>query len=133
MAQQRLAVGHGQAPELSERVGLEVRGKAGTAAGRAAAVFGVGRVGLEAEAGWTGWMLMKLRGKGRPRPQLAVLERITLAPRQSLTLIEASGQRLLVATSADGTPAFYPVGGRDRQTAVPGKPPARVSWGRVSW
>jgi hypothetical protein len=77
-------------------------------------------------------MLMKLRGKGRPRPQLAVLERITLAPRQSLTLIEASGRRLLVATSADGTPAFYPVSGGNRQT-VPSKPPARVSWGRVSW
>lgn len=83
--------------------------------------------------GLTGWLLTKLRREGRPRPQLAVLERITLAPRQSLTLIEASGQRLLVATSADGTPAFYPVGGAVRQTQVQGKPPARVSLGRVSW
>jgi hypothetical protein len=83
--------------------------------------------------GLTGWLLMKLRRDGRPRPQLAVLERISLAPRQSLTLIEAGGQRLLVATSADGTPAFYPVGGRARQTAVQGRPPARASSGRVSW
>jgi len=95
---------------------------------------GSGGLGWRAPTGGlTGWLLMKLRGEGRPRPQLAVLERITLAPQQSLTLIEASGQRLLVATSADGTPAFYPVGGRGRQTAVQGKAPAKVSWGRVSW
>jgi hypothetical protein len=81
--------------------------------------------------GLTGWLLARLQGKSRPRPQLAVLERITLAPRQSLTLIEASGHRLLVATSADGTPAFYAVGGRERPTAAPG--PERVSRRRVSW
>jgi hypothetical protein len=97
-------------------------------AGSGQAKPGSGMVG-----GLTGWLLTKLRREGRPRPQLAVLERITLAPRQSLTLIETSGQRLLVATSADGTPAFYPVGGSGRQAAVRGKPPARVSLGRVSW
>jgi flagellar biogenesis protein FliO len=81
----------------------------------------------------TGWLLARLRGEGRPRPQLAVLERITLAPRQSLALIEAGGQRLLVATSADGTPAFYPVGRPARETGVQRKGTERVSKGRVSW
>jgi flagellar biogenesis protein FliO len=83
--------------------------------------------------GLTGWLLERLRSKGRPRPQLTVLERITLAPRQTLALIEAGGQRLLVATSADGTPAFYPVGGRARQEALQGKEPDRSSRGRISW
>jgi hypothetical protein len=83
--------------------------------------------------GLTGWLLRRLRGEGRPQSQLSILERITLAPRQSLTLIEASGERLLVATSADGTPAFYPVGGRGRQDGGRGKGPDRDSRGRVSW
>jgi flagellar biogenesis protein FliO len=87
------------------------------------------------------WLASRLRGELRPRPQLAVLERITLAPRQSLTLIEASGQRLLVATSADGTPAFYPVSGSRRQAGWQDKSQEkgkdegrdRSSKGRVSW
>jgi hypothetical protein len=58
----------------------------------------------------TGWLMARLRGPLRPKQQLSVIERITLAPRQSLTLVEAAGQRLLVATSADGTPAFYRLG-----------------------
>ena len=40
-------------------------------------------------------------------PAWLLLERITLAPRQSLALVEAEGRRFLVATSADGAPAFY--------------------------
>ena len=44
----------------------------------------------------------------RSKPRLAVLERISLAPRQTLALIEADGQRLLVATSPEGTPASSP-------------------------
>jgi flagellar biogenesis protein FliO len=57
--------------------------------------------------GLAGWMLKRLRVVRRSPPRLAVLERITLAPRQSLALVEAEGQRFLVATSAEGTPAFY--------------------------
>ncbi|MGD0630492.1 MAG: flagellar biosynthetic protein FliO [Terracidiphilus sp.] len=57
--------------------------------------------------GLAGWLLGKLRVARRPAPRLAVLERITLAPRQSLALVEADGRRFLVATSAEGTPAFY--------------------------
>jgi len=41
--------------------------------------------------------------------RMALLERITLGPRQALLLVEADGVRLLVATSADGAPAFYPL------------------------
>jgi flagellar biogenesis protein FliO len=103
--------------------------------------------------GLAGWMLKRLRGVRRSPSRLAVLERITLAPRQSLALVEAEGQRFLVATSAEGTPAFYALDeparrtGRD-QTAglvrmpghVPGhrvqRPAARSATdrdARVSW
>ncbi|MGD0911453.1 MAG: flagellar biosynthetic protein FliO [Terracidiphilus sp.] len=64
--------------------------------------------------GWTGWLLQRLRATRRREPRLQLLERITLAPRQSLALVEADGRRLLVATSADGGPAFYAL---DRRTA----------------
>lgn len=64
-------------------------------------------------SGWTGWLLGRLRVTRRAPARLAVLERIALAPRQSLTLIEAEGRRFLVATSPEGTPAFYPL---DRPT-----------------
>ena len=54
---------------------------------------------------------------------LALLERITLAPRQSLALIEAEGRRLLVATSPEARPAFYPLDGHPQQ--LQGRMPAR--------
>ena len=77
--------------------------------------------------GLANWLLGRLRHDPRPRPRLAVLERITLAPRQSVALIEAEGRRLLIATSADGAPAFYALDEKPdprRRAAVP----ARVSW-----
>jgi len=45
----------------------------------------------------------------RPRgaPRLVVIERIALGPRQSLVLVEAEGRLLLLATSPEGTPAFF--------------------------
>jgi len=58
-------------------------------------------------AGVAGWLLNRLRGVRRGPPRLAVLERIALAPRQSLALVEAEGRRFLVATSPEGAPAFY--------------------------
>ena len=76
--------------------------------------------------GLAGWLLAKLRSRHGQQPRLALLERINLAPRQSLALVEAEGRRFLVATSQEGAPAFFaldertPRGGR-RQTA-------RVSW-----
>jgi hypothetical protein len=80
--------------------------------------------------------MARLRGPGSVRPRLALLERIALAPRQSLALVEAEGRRFLVATSADGAAAFYPL---DEASA---RVPARVrsdtaacvpSGARVSW
>ena len=49
---------------------------------------------MAGEAGWEtrdsgglgAWLLGKLRGKRRRTPRLALLERISLAPRQSLAL-----------------------------------------------
>jgi hypothetical protein len=67
-------------------------------------------------------------------PRLALVERITLAPRQSLALVEAEGRRILVATSADGASAFYPLDAAQsagktflNRTSVPGRA-SRVSW-----
>jgi flagellar biogenesis protein FliO len=71
--------------------------------------------------GWTGWLFERLRGARRGPARLAVLERITLAPRQSLALIEAEGRRLLVATSPDGAPAFYALDGSLLSEAQPAR------------
>jgi hypothetical protein len=60
-------------------------------------------------SGWAGWLLARWHGRRRAEPRLALVERITLAPRQTLALIEAEGRRILVATSAEGGPAFYPL------------------------
>jgi hypothetical protein len=38
-----------------------------------------------------------------------MVERICLAPRQTLSLVEADGQKFLIATSPEGAPAFYPL------------------------
>jgi Flagellar biosynthesis protein, FliO len=57
--------------------------------------------------GLTGWLLKRLRLQRRERPRLELLERIALAPRQSLALVEAEGRRFLVATSAESGPALY--------------------------
>jgi flagellar biogenesis protein FliO len=81
--------------------------------------------------GLAGWLLARLRRDFHPRPRLALLERIALAPRQSLALVEAEGRRFLVATSPEGAPAFYALDerkgqpGRDRAANTKG---ARVSW-----
>jgi len=64
--------------------------------------------------GLAGWLLERLRGTRRAPPRLAVLERIALAPRQSLALVEAEGRRFLVATSPEGAPAFYALDGESR-------------------
>ena len=59
--------------------------------------------------GLAGWLMAKLRPRPRAGRRLALLERIALAPRQSLALVEAEGRKILVATSAEGGPAFYPL------------------------
>lgn len=102
--------------------------------------------------GLTGWLLAWL---ARPRirraaPRLTLVERIALAPRQSLALVEAEGRRILVATSADGASAFFPLDDAAQPTTrrtpesaartLPAReakpdafPAARVQVPRVSW
>jgi len=75
-------------------------------------------------------LMDRLRGPRRLHPRLELVDRIALAPRQSLALVEAEGRRFLVATSADSSPAFYPLDGRSRPTE-PG--PAQHRAPRVSW
>jgi len=83
--------------------------------------------------GWAGLLLRRLRATRRHEPRLQLLERITLAPRQSLALVEADGRRLLVATSADGGPAFYALdspatGMRRGPIRDSSHLPVRISW-----
>ena len=70
-------------------------------------------------------LLNRLRSVPRPQPRLELLERISIAPRQTLSLVEAEGRRFLVATSMDGGPVFYPLD-RGAQPAIRRAP--RVSW-----
>jgi flagellar biogenesis protein FliO len=76
--------------------------------------------------GLSGWLLGKLRSTERQAPRLALLERIALAPRQSLALVEAEGRRFLVATSAEGSPAFYALDAKAGHSAARRSP--RISW-----
>jgi flagellar biogenesis protein FliO len=90
-----------------------------------------------AVGGLAGWLLGRLRGGSRARPRLELLERITLAPRQSLALVEAEGRRFLVATSPEGAPTFYALDERTRPNTARGPgngqpDPARAG-ARVSW
>jgi flagellar biogenesis protein FliO len=78
--------------------------------------------------GLAGWLLARLRRQPRPRPSLALLERITLAPRQSLALVEAEGRRFLIATSAEGAPAFLALDERAGKLRRNSSPAPRVSW-----
>jgi Flagellar biosynthesis protein, FliO len=83
--------------------------------------------------GWAGWLLAKWHGRRRAEPRLALLERITLAPRQSLALIEAEGRMILVATSAEGGPAFYPLDENSSRRAYAGADRAARGRPRISW
>ena len=101
---------------------MRLEAAAGTAKSEKSAAGSVARpVG-----GLAGWLLSRLRIARRPERRLAVLERIALAPRQSLALVEAEGRRFLVATSPEGTPAFYALDEPGHHAAR--ERPARVSW-----
>jgi hypothetical protein len=102
-------------------------GVAGCAAGSAAG-YAAGSAG-----GWAGWLLAKWHGRRRPEPRLALVERITLAPRHSLALVEAEGRRILVATSAEGGPAFYPLDERANSRDYAGANRTPHGRSRVSW
>lgn len=82
--------------------------------------------------GLAGWLLGKLQKGTRRQPRLALLERISLAPKQSLSLVEAEGRKFLVATSAEGSPSFYPLDAHSRSSRM-GSGSAVRTGGRVSW
>ena len=86
----------------------------------------MGREGIKI-GGLAGWLLARVRPGARRQASLALLERITLGPRQSLALVEAEGRRFLIATSAEGAPTFYALDeGTGRQSRHSAR--ARVSW-----
>lgn len=70
------------------------------------------------QGGLAAWLVKRLqarlRGRERQRRRLELLERISLAPRQSLALVEAEGMKFLVATSAEGAPVLYALDGQRR-------------------
>lgn len=79
--------------------------------------------------GVTGWVMARLQGAGRRTPRMQLVERIALGPRQSLALVEADGRRFLVATSAEGGPAFLALDrGRNEAGSSRARTMARVSW-----
>lgn len=89
--------------------------------------------GSGSSGGLGAWVLDRLRGRRRQEPRLALLERISLAPRQSLALIEAEGRRILVATSAEGGPAFYALDGNPGSQTHAEANRASHSRTRASW
>ena len=73
--------------------------------------------------------MRRLRRRHAEPPRLALVERIALAPRQSLALVEAEGRKILVATSAEGGPAFYALGDSKRLASRPmAHRASRISW-----
>jgi flagellar biogenesis protein FliO len=88
------------------------------------------RRGTGREKGLGAWLLGRVRGAALQPPSLALLERITLAPRQSLALVEAEGRRFLVATSAEGSPTFHALDENSGTTLSRRRIPGRT---RISW
>ena len=86
-----------------------------------------------AAGGLGAWLLERLRRRPRPQPRLALLERVTLAPRQSLALVEAEGRRFLLATSPEGGPAFYALDGQTPPAGNAHRSGRAGVAGRISW
>lgn len=70
-------------------------------------MFGASRSGV------VKWFLERLRHTAHAAPKLIVVERVSLAPRQLLALVETDGQRLLVATSPEGSARFCRLNSRN--------------------
>lgn len=95
--------------------------------------------------GIAGWLMARFSRRRHVKARLALLERIALGPHQSLALVEAEGRRLLVATSAEGGPAFYPLDelpanaertariGRGGPAGVQSRRPLKCASPRISW
>lgn len=81
--------------------------------------------------GLAGWLLERLRRRPETKPRLALLERITLAPRQTLALVEAEGRRILVATSPEGAPTFYALDAISQPVARSRRSSSATDAGRV--
>ena len=81
--------------------------------------------------GLAGWLLGRLRTGHRAEPRLKLIERIALAPRQSVALIEAEGRRFLVATSAEGAPAFFAFDEGEKQSRPAQRPAVRMEAGHA--
>lgn len=95
----------------------------------------IGRV-FQERGGITAWLMSRLHSgatkRERSKRRLALLDRISLTPRQSLTLVEAEGRRFLVGTSADGGPVFYALDGAAQSATRPAKTRALKSTGRCA-
>lgn len=59
-----------------------------------------------ARHGLAGWLLERIGHSSKTRPRLALVERISLAPRQTVSLLEVDGQKLLIATAPESSPSF---------------------------
>ncbi|MGD0294385.1 MAG: flagellar biosynthetic protein FliO [Terracidiphilus sp.] len=96
-----------------------------------------GKAMTMAVGGVAGWILSRFGAHGRRQPRLELVERIALAPRQSLALVEAEGRRILVATSPEGAPAFFALDERARpngvRQAASRQRGAALMAARVSW
>jgi hypothetical protein len=60
-------------------------------------------------SGLASWILNNWRPFSAPPARLAMIARVTLGPRQALSLVEADGAQVLVATSGDGPASFLPL------------------------
>jgi flagellar biogenesis protein FliO len=83
---------------------------------------------LKLPGGVADWVLRRLRSQRRSRTRLAVLERVSLAPKHSLVLLEVDGRRFLVATSPQGAPAFLALGEADARQTTELEPKPAINW-----
>lgn len=60
------------------------------------------------------WLVDRVRSRSEDASPLRVLQRIRITPRQLLLLVEAQGERLLVATSDGSSSTIYPLDGEIR-------------------
>lgn len=56
--------------------------------------------------GLAGWLLERVKPSRRVQRRLALVEKISLAPRQNLALVEVDGQTILIATAHESSPSF---------------------------
>lgn len=81
-------------------------------------------------ARWCDWVLVRLRRSEHREQQLRLIQRIAVAPKQSLALVEVEGRRLLLATGSDGSPAFFALGHAEERTVrgIAHRGGRRISW-----